>query len=373
MWRVTKFFVTELTHHRALFADVRSAIGNSHHDVSESVAFCPAHDAFDGTCDVRVSSIRWISEEIAHLPFGLFGHRHCVGNQRSDVRTYIGVLEHQSANIAVFVIGSAILTEKIPFAVFVKRVHEWFDQRMSAVTCIARVVRHFKFCETDERCLNFYIRETLQSIKHSTRTVRNKMDTLFAINMLIKRMHRTAAKYEKEMKSEERLMVRAIARNDEAAKIYAQNVIRLKHQRLDCIKAEGHLKSVACQVEKAIRMRQITHSLHRTTQLLVKLDATMGDATVTMRIMEQFNERQEDLDVQATVVGESMNANTAMQTPRDEVQELLEMAATAHNLQLGSALLPAPHQQPQPSAASAAASSGLDTTELEDRFNKLKS
>ncbi len=83
-------------------------------------------------------------------------------------------------------------------------------------------------------------------------------------------------------------------------------------------------------------------------------------------VMDKFEQQFEDLDVQTSYMESSIGQSTAMTTPQDEVEDLIQQVAVENGLEL---------QMELPGTATSALKTGekdKDSAELQERLAKLR-
>ena len=89
--------------------------------------------------------------------------------------------------------------------------------------------------------------------------------------------------------------------------------------------------------------------------------------------MDQFEKQFESLDVQSEFVQQAMSNSTAMATPEEEVDALMQQVAEEHGLELQSAL-PTAAMRPAavPAGARAPVAAAAEASDLSQRLAELK-
>jgi len=161
---------------------------------------------------------------------------------------------------------------------------------------------------------------------------------LFNLKFNAKQFERMSKKCEKNEKAQKLKLKQAIEKgNMEGARIYAQNAIREKNQALNYLRLGSRIDAVAARVESAVRMKQVTKSM---AGIVVGLDQAMKtmDMTKITQVMDQFEKQFEDLDVQAEYIENTMGQSTALTTPADQVDTLINQVAEEHGLEISEKL-----------------------------------
>eukprot|EP01087_Luapelamoeba_hula_P019742 TRINITY_DN6593_c0_g1_i1.p1 TRINITY_DN6593_c0_g1~~TRINITY_DN6593_c0_g1_i1.p1 ORF type:complete len:194 (-),score=46.09 TRINITY_DN6593_c0_g1_i1:116-697(-) len=186
---------------------------------------------------------------------------------------------------------------------------------------------------------------------------------LFNLKFTSKQLVRQSKKCEKNERMQKLKLKQAIEKgNMDGAKIYAENAIREKNQALNYLRLSSKIDAVAARVETAVRMRQVTKSMAGIVRSLEAASKSMNIEQIT-RVMDQFEKQFEDLDVQSTYIEGAMNQTTALSTPQDQVDALINQVADEHGLELAGVMGTIPMQQGAPVA---------EQDELTERLNRLK-
>jgi charged multivesicular body protein 1 len=119
----------------------------------------------------------------------------------------------------------------------------------------------------------------------------------------------------------------------EGARIYGQNVIREKNQALNFLRLSSRVDAVAARLETAIRMQQVNKAMGQTVKGMSNAMKAMDPEKIA-KTMEQFEKQFEDMDVRSGYMEDTMDATTAMSTPPEQVDNLIQMVADEAGLQL---------------------------------------
>ncbi|KAG5176289.1 Snf7-domain-containing protein [Tribonema minus] len=161
---------------------------------------------------------------------------------------------------------------------------------------------------------------------------------LINLKLTAKQMQRSSTKCNKaEAAAKAKVKVAIQKGNMEGAKIAAQNAIREKNQSLNYLRLASRIDAVAARLETAVRMKQVDKSMQGVVKGMRKALKTM-DVERISKTMDQFEKQFEDMDVVAGYMENSMGATTAMSTPADQVDQLIQMVADEHGLEVASQL-----------------------------------
>jgi len=197
-------------------------------------------------------------------------------------------------------------------------------------------------------------------------SIANMEKQLFALKFAAKDMERQSKKCEKMEKEEKVKIKKAIAKGNMAgAQIHAENSIRNKSQALNYLRMAARVDAVASKVQGAVQQRKVTQSMAGVVRNLESALKAM-DMTKMAALMDKFETQFEDLDVQSSVMEQTMSDTTATSVPQDKVTALLGQVADEAGLELNMEL-PGAHTT---TAASETASTDQD--QLSQRLAKLR-
>jgi len=188
-------------------------------------------------------------------------------------------------------------------------------------------------------------------------------EQVFNLKFTSKQLQRQAKKCEQNVKKEQNKVKAAVEKGDmEAARIYAQNAIRLKNERLNTLRLAARIDAAAARVETACRMQTVTRSMANVVKGMDKAMKTMDLMKIT-EVMNKFDEQFDNVDVASGYMEETMNRGTALSTPQDEVDSLIQSVADEHGLELEHAMGDVPHAQAEAEA---------DQDDLAERLDRLR-
>mmetsp|Transcript_1493 Transcript_1493/g.2390 ORF Transcript_1493/g.2390 Transcript_1493/m.2390 type:complete len:196 (+) Transcript_1493:154-741(+) len=159
-------------------------------------------------------------------------------------------------------------------------------------------------------------------------------DDLITFKLTSRQMTRSAKKCEKNANLQKEKLRKAIAQsNMEGARIYGQNVIRENNQALTFLRLSSRIDAVAARLETAIRMQDVNKAMGLTVKGMASAMKSM-DPDKIAKTMEQFEKQFEDMDVRSGYMEETMDATTAMSTPPEQVDSLIQEVADHAGLKL---------------------------------------
>ncbi|BEI89170.1 uncharacterized protein CcaverHIS019_0205320 [Cutaneotrichosporon cavernicola] len=172
----------------------------------------------------------------------------------------------------------------------------------------------------------------------------NLEKALFQLKFTAKTLQRQAKKANKDETAEKNKLKAALQKgNTEGARIYAQNAIRKKTEGLNLLRLASRIDAVASRVETAVTMRSVTGSMANVVRGMDKAMESMNLERISM-VMEKFESQFNDLDVQTSYMESTMSDTTALTTPQDQVDSLINQVADEAGLEiqhgLGEAKVP---------------------------------
>ncbi|POS87856.1 vacuolar protein sorting protein [Erysiphe pulchra] len=157
---------------------------------------------------------------------------------------------------------------------------------------------------------------------------------LFNLKFTAKQLNRQAARATKDEKTEKDKLKKAIqAGHSEIAKVYAQNAIRKQNERLNLLRLASRIDAVASRVQTAVTMRQVTGSM---TNVVKGMDQAMKamDLDKISTVMDRFETQFDDLDVATGYYENATTSTTAVATPQDDVDRLINQVADEAGVEL---------------------------------------
>ncbi|TVY17860.1 Vacuolar protein-sorting-associated protein [Lachnellula arida] len=150
---------------------------------------------------------------------------------------------------------------------------------------------------------------------------------LFNLKFTTKQLNRQAAKAGKDEKTEKDKLKKAIQQgHNDIAKIYAQNAIRKQNERLNLLRLGSRIDAVASRVQTAVTMRQVTGSMMNVVKGMDQAMKAM-DLEKISAVMDRFETQFEDLDVATGYYENATTSATAVGTPQEDVDRLMNQVA----------------------------------------------
>lgn len=149
-------------------------------------------------------------------------------------------------------------------------------------------------------------------------------DSLFSLKFTAKQLAKQSSKASKDEQKEIEKLKKALQKgNSEGAKIYASNAIRKKNESLNLLRLSSRIDAVTSRVQTAVTMRAVTGSMGKVVQGMDVAMRTMDLEKISL-VMDKFEQQFTDLDVQTGYMEETMNDTTAVSTPQDQVDLLMQ-------------------------------------------------
>ncbi|CAG8650822.1 9688_t:CDS:2, partial [Ambispora leptoticha] len=162
--------------------------------------------------------------------------------------------------------------------------------------------------------------------------------SLFQLKFTAKQLSRQAKKASKDEEAEKSKLKKAIQQgNLEGARIYASNAIRKKNESLNLLRLSSRIDAVSSRVQTAVTMQKVTGSMASVVKGMDKAMESMNLEKISM-VMDKFESQFEDIDVQTQYMEGAMGNTTAMSTPQEEVDLLMQQVADEHGLELNHEL-----------------------------------
>lgn len=193
------------------------------------------------------------------------------------------------------------------------------------------------------------------------------LDQIFQLKFTSKTLVRQSKKCEKEEKTEKLKVKKAIEKgNLDGARIYAQNAIRKRTEQLNYLRLSSRLDAVVARLDTQAKMNVINKSM---SSIVKALDTALASNNLQKisETMDTFEKQFVNMEVQSEFVENAMQGSTALSTPEDDVNSLMQQVADEHGLEV-SVGLPAAASQALPTKE---AERGED--DLTRRLAELKS
>ena len=170
----------------------------------------------------------------------------------------------------------------------------------------------------------------------------NMEETLFQLKFCSKQLEKLSKKAEKEQKKEEDKIKKALSSGDVArARIYAENAVRKKNESLNYLRMSSKVDATASRVQTAVTMKGVAKNMGSVVKALDKAINSMELEKIS-QVMDKFEKQFEDLDVQTSVMENSMGTATTTTTPAEQVDDLIRQVAEESGLEISSQLASVP-------------------------------
>ncbi|KAL5530110.1 DID2 [Sanghuangporus sanghuang] len=162
----------------------------------------------------------------------------------------------------------------------------------------------------------------------------NLEKSLFQLKFTAKTLNRQAKKAQKDENAEKARVKKALQQgNTDGARIYAQNAIRKKGEALNLLRLASRIDAVSSRVETAVTMRQVTGNMTSVVKGMDKAMDSMNIERISL-VMDKFESQFSDLDVQTSYMEDTMSSTTAVSTPQDQVDLLMQQVAEEANIEI---------------------------------------
>ncbi|KAH0543688.1 Vacuolar-sorting protein SNF7 [Glutinoglossum americanum] len=156
----------------------------------------------------------------------------------------------------------------------------------------------------------------------------------FYTQFTAKQLNRQAAKAGKDETAEKNKLKKAIQQNhNDIARIYAQNAIRKQNERLNLLRLASRIDAVSSRVQTAVTMRQVTGSMANVVRGMDQAMKSM-DLEKISAVMDRFETQFEDLDVATGYYENATSSATAVGTPQEDVDRLMNQVADENGFEL---------------------------------------
>ncbi|KAG8759726.1 Vacuolar-sorting protein SNF7 [Ceratobasidium sp. 423] len=162
----------------------------------------------------------------------------------------------------------------------------------------------------------------------------NLEKSLFQLKFTAKTLNRQSKKAQKDENTEKTKLKKALQQgNADGARIYASNAIRKKNESLNLLRLASRIDAVASRVETAVTMRQVTGNMTAVVRSMDKAVESMNLERISL-VMDKFESQFADLDVQTSIMEDTMQSTTAVSTPQDQIDALMSQMADEANIEL---------------------------------------
>lgn len=191
------------------------------------------------------------------------------------------------------------------------------------------------------------------------------MEQIFNLKFTAKQLNKSAAKCDKDNKSEKLKCKKAMEKGQtDIAKTYAENAIRKRNEQLNYIKLASRLDAVVSRLDTQAKMQMVNKTM---AGIVTSLDKALSSNNLDKitATMTQFEKQFETLDVQAEMTNGVMSQQAAMATPEQEVNDLMQEVADEHGMDVAIGM-------PSASGVRQAAPSVANSEDLTARLAELR-
>jgi len=163
-------------------------------------------------------------------------------------------------------------------------------------------------------------------------------NALFRLKFTAKQLNRQAVKAGKDEQTEKTKLKKAIQQgHEDIAKIYAQNAIRKQNEKLNLLRLASRIDAVSSRVQTAVTMQRVSMNIG---DVVKGMDVAMGamDLDKISTIMDKFEKQFEDLDVAAGYYENATSSATAVGTPQEDVDRLMNQVKDDAGIELNQNL-----------------------------------
>ncbi|ODV64296.1 Did2p ASCRUDRAFT_42261 [Ascoidea rubescens DSM 1968] len=159
-------------------------------------------------------------------------------------------------------------------------------------------------------------------------------NSLFQLKFTAKQLNRQAQRTTKEEQKEKAKVKKAMLQgNNDIAQLYAQNAIRKSNERLNLLKLASRIDAVASRVQTAVTMRQVTGGMSQVIKGMDRALQSMNLEKISL-VMDKFENQFEELDSTANYYENVTNDVSALTTPQEEVDLLMNKIADEAGLEI---------------------------------------
>jgi len=165
-------------------------------------------------------------------------------------------------------------------------------------------------------------------------------ETLFQLRFTGKQLDKQAAKAQKAQQAELKKVKAEIEKGKdryEFAQVHAENAIRKKNEALNYMRLSSRLDGVCSRLKSAQAMKGVMKDMGGVTKSMESAMKSM-DLEKVSKIMDKFESQFEDLDVQSSVMENSMGSAMASSAPQDQIAALIQQVADENGLEVASQL-----------------------------------
>ena len=161
-------------------------------------------------------------------------------------------------------------------------------------------------------------------------------DLAFEMQFEAKQLDKQAQKIESTMKKEEQKVLKLMnSGNNEAAKITAEGVIRMKGEALNVRRLSAQMGAVAMKLKSAERTKAITKTISHSLPIIQKGIKEMDSMGIN-KAMNEFENVMEELDVKSDSLSSGLDGVYSSSISHSEVDKYLDKLKDSQALDVGS-------------------------------------
>jgi len=193
-------------------------------------------------------------------------------------------------------------------------------------------------------------------------------NSLFRLKFTAKQLNRQSVKAGKDEQTEKTKLKKAIQQgHQDIATIYAQNAIRKQNEKLNLLRLASRIDAVASRVQTAVTMQRVSMNIGDVVRGMDVAMASM-DLDKVSAIMDKFEKQFEDLDVAAGYYENATSSATAVGTPQEDVDRLMNQVADEAGVELNQNL-----EEATPAKTTKVAVQEEEENGLDERLRALRS
>lgn len=159
-------------------------------------------------------------------------------------------------------------------------------------------------------------------------------DQIFRLKLKIKELEQLANRSEIEEKKLVNEVKRSIqAGKIEVAKIHAEKCIRKKNEKLNYLNLGNKLDVLVCRLEGAHRCSTLAKDINTMLPLIQKINAETNPVKIGNNVTK-LDIMFDEINLTSDMINDTVQAAATVNTPEEEVNELITKVAEEHALKL---------------------------------------
>lgn len=165
-------------------------------------------------------------------------------------------------------------------------------------------------------------------------------------------------------------MKKAITKgNSEIARIYASNAIRKQQESLNLLKLSSRIDAVSSRLQTAVTMRAVSGNMAGVVRGMDRAMKTMNLEMIS-QVMDKFEAQFDDVNVQTGYMNKAMGSVTAVDTPQEDVDLLMQTVADEAGLEFNQNMN---NNLSVPAASVPTPAAPVEDDNLQERLRALRS